>query len=110
MVRVFKVIDNQVRDLRKRQAVSSFISCHRTGAYWGIRSHVGDFGLADPIAEPTPAAVRDLAGVKTRLAPVNKELQKRLINWGYVMCDTALRAHVDPAQQPGSLPYPDATL
>jgi len=110
LLRVLHVIDNQVRELRKRQAVQSYIDGQRTGAYWGIRSDVGDFGLANPIARPTPAQVRALAGVPTRLAALGSELQERLINWGYVMCDTALRAHVDPEAPPGSLPYPDRGL
>lgn len=110
ILRVLSVIDNQVRDLRKRQAVLWFIDGQRTGAYWGIRSHVRDFGLADPIAEPSDEAVQALAGVATRLAGIAGELQERLINWGYVICDTAVRAHVDPGQAPGRLPYPDAPL
>jgi NTE family protein len=108
--RVLQVIDNQVRDLRKRQAVVSYTEGQRTGAYWGIRSHVQDFGLNDPIAEPTEAQVRALAGVQTRLARLEATVQEQLINWGYVMGDTALRAHIDPGQPPGSLPYPDSGL
>jgi NTE family protein len=110
LLRVLHVIDNQVRDLRKRQAVQSYIEGHRTGAYWGIRSDVADFGLADPIASPTQAQVRELAGVPTRLAALGETLQERLVNWGYVICDTALRAHVDPGRPPGRMPYPDARL
>ena len=92
MLRVLSVIDNQMRDLRKRQAALSFIQKERTGAYWGIRSHVRDFGLADPIAEPSDAAVRTLAGVATRLARTTEQVQERLINWGYAICNTALSA------------------
>jgi NTE family protein len=110
LLRVLHVIDNQVRELRKHQAVQSYIEGHRTGAYWGIRSDVADFGLAHPIADPTPAQVGALAGVPTRLARLADELQERLINWGYVMCDTALRAHVAHDQAPGRLPYPAAGL
>ena len=106
ILRVLSVIDNQVRDLRKRQAVLSFIDGQRTGAYWGIRSHVRDFGLANPIAEPSDEDVLALAGVPTRLARMDDLLQERLINWGYLMCDTALRAHVDQTIAPGKLPYP----
>lgn len=108
LLRVLSVIDNQVRDLRKRQAVQSFIEGQRTGAYWGIRSHVRDFHLADPIQEPTDAAVNALAGVATRLARLDDQLQERLIDWGYAICDTALRTHVDTAIPPGKLPYPAA--
>jgi NTE family protein len=110
ILRVLSVIDNQVRDLRKRQAVLSFIDGQRTGAYWGIRSHVRDFHLAQPIADPSDEAVRALAGIATRLACMSDPLQESMINWGYVICDTALRAHVDGAIPPGVLPYPQAGL
>jgi NTE family protein len=109
-LRVLSVIDNQVRALRKRQAVLSFIQGQRSGAYWGIRSHVRDFHLAQPIADPSDETVRELAGVPTRLANIGDSLQERLINWGYVICDTALRAHVDADIAPGTMPYPQAQL
>lgn len=110
LLRVLSVIDNQVRDLRKRQAVQSFLDGQRTGAYFGIRSHVRDFGLPHPIANPPDTVVNELAAVKTRLANIEDPVQERLINWGYVICDTAFRAHVDPAAPAGTLPYPSQPL
>jgi NTE family protein len=110
LLRVLQVIDNQVRDLRKRQAVLSYAEGQRTGAYWGIRSHVRDFGLPDPIAQPSDETVQALAGIPTRLAGLGAKVQERLINWGYGMADTALRAHIDPHQPAGTLPYPEAGL
>jgi NTE family protein len=108
LLRVLHVVDNQVRELRKQQAVQSYIEGRRTGAYWGIRSDVEDFGLEHPIADPSAQQVRALAGVPTRLAALTGETQDRLLNWGYAICDTALRAHIDPDQPPGRLPYPGA--
>jgi NTE family protein len=33
--------------------------------------------------------------------------QERLINWGYAVCDAALRKHVDPSlPRPADFPYP----
>ena len=106
MLRVLKVIDNQVRDLRKRQAVGSYEAQLRKGAYWGIRSHVGDYGLTDPINYPVDKA-QQLAAVPTRLAKLDEHDQQQLINWGYVITDTALRRWVDPSlTRPASPPYP----
>ena len=35
------------------------------------------------------------------------ELQERLINWGFAVCDAALRRHVEPGlSKPDGLPYP----
>jgi NTE family protein len=113
MFRVMGVIDNQVRDLRKRQVVSSYqlpatSPDHRDGAYWGIRSHVRDYPLPDPLPCPPEQTAR-LANVPTRLAGMPALLQERLINWGYGICDTALRAWVDPGLgRPADFPYPAA--
>lgn len=105
-LRVLHVIDNQVRSLRKRQAISSFADGQRQGAYWGIRSHVADYGLADAMDCPAEATQR-LADVATRLKATDDAVQERLINWGYAACDTALRAHVDPTLPRGAFPYPE---
>ena len=34
-------------------------------------------------------------------------VQERLINWGYAVCDAAMRRHVEPGLPPGgAFPYP----
>jgi NTE family protein len=108
LFRVLGVIDNQVRSLRKRQCVEAFISGERLGAYWGIRTDIADFGLADPLPAPH-AATMALATLSTRLARLDDVVQERLINWGYAACDAGLRKHVDPAlAAPAGYPYPAA--
>jgi NTE family protein len=104
--RVLGLIDSQVRALRKRQVVGGLAAGLREGAYWSIWSHVRDFGLPDalPVAD---AASTALAHTATRLAKLERAHQERLINWGYAVCDTAMRRHVVPGTPPpGSLPYP----
>ena len=93
-VRITKLIDNQVRALRKQQAISAFQQRDRAGAYWGIRSDISHYGLADALAAPYGATMK-LAAVPTRLHQVEHRLQERLINWGYAACDAAMRSHVD---------------
>jgi NTE family protein len=109
--RVNQVIDNQVRNLRKRQTIAGFQQRDRTGAYWGIRSHADDFG-PPPGSLPTPREqTLALAEVKTRLAAMDELLQERLINWGYAACDVAMRRWVVPgASVPGGFPYPGARV
>jgi len=109
-LRVLKVIDSQVRSMRKRQVIDAFQDGRRRGTYWGIRSHPGDYGLADAI--PTdPETVRGLAEMKTRLKKLGAADQERLINWGYVICDTALRRWVDPELvPPAGTPYPSSPI
>lgn len=109
--RVNEVIDNQVRNLRKRQTIAGFQQGDRTGTYWGIRSHAEDFG-PPPGSLPTPVEhTRVLAETKTRLAAMDELLQERLINWGYAACDLAMRRWVTQgADAPNGFPYPDARV
>jgi len=109
--RVLSTIDNQVRSLRKRQAISAFeldgdSPQHRDGTYWGIRSHIADYGLKDPLEFPRELGEK-LAAVPTRLAALDAGTQEGLIDWGFAICDTALRRWVDPSlSRPARLPYP----
>lgn len=86
------LIDNQVRSLRKRQLIQSYIDGSRTGTYWGVGSHLDDYDLTNPMEFPKDEA-RRLAKLPTRLKRIDRQTQVSLINWGYVMCDTALRRH-----------------
>jgi NTE family protein len=102
--RIFNLVDNQVRSLRKRQVIDSFKSGVRTGAYWGIRTNINDYGLPDPLNCPFERTLA-LAETPTRLERLDDGLQNRLINWGYAVCDAALRRHVDAAIPKGAFPY-----
>jgi NTE family protein len=98
-LRVLDTIDNQVRSLRKRHLIDSYKRGDRTGAFWGIRTNFADYKLAtDPLKCLTRNPV-PLAEVPTRLEKMPRGLQDRLINWGYAICDAALRAHVDAGLQ-----------
>ncbi len=107
-IRVLFLIDNQVRSLRKRQTIQSFIQGRREGAYWGIRSDITHFGLTDALACPVSQTLA-LANLPTRLKKVEPLTQERLINWGYAVCDAALRRHVNPElRRPTGFPFPEA--
>lgn len=94
--RVLDMIDNQVRSLRKRQLVGGFQAGLRKGTYWSIRSVVDDYGPTASSLPCAPARAGELAQVPTRLADLPDDLQERLINWGYAICDVAMRRWVDP--------------
>ena len=103
---VLNLVDNQVRSLRKRQTIDAFKSGVRKGTYWGIRTDIGDYGLADALPCPHTRTLT-LAETATRLNRLPDDLQERLINWGYAVCDAAMRAHVDASiARPAGFPYP----
>jgi len=104
-IRILNLIDNQVRSLRKRQLVQSYIDGQRSGAYWGIRTDIADYGLGAGAMDAPFSHTTELAAVPTRLKRIDEQTQERLINWGYAVCDAALRAHVDPALRKGTFPY-----
>jgi NTE family protein len=117
--RMLDIIDNQVRSLRKRLLIAAYQdqsgdpAVSRKGAYWGIRTDISQYGLADAMTAQCPLdRTRELAAVPTRLAALTDELQERLINWGYAVCDAAVRRHwlpqppAGPALPAPKFPYP----
>jgi NTE family protein len=108
--RVLNLVDNQVRSLRKRQAIDSFKSKVRSGAYWGIRTNIADYELPSALDCPFDRTMA-LAETPTRLKRMDDRLQERLINWGYAVCDAALRRHVDAGLGPKpQFPYPASPI
>ena len=47
-----------------------------------------------------------LAATATRLKRLDAVVQERLINWGYAVCDAAMRAHVVKGAGTPAFPYP----
>ena len=102
--RVIGTIDSQVRALRKRQVIGGLAVGAREGAYWSIWSEIADFHLADALDVPDEHT-KQLAHPD---APekLDRTVQERLVNWGYAICDTAIRRHVEPGTpRPSGLPY-----
>jgi NTE family protein len=98
-LRVLDTVDNQVRSLRKRHLIDSYERKDHNGTYWGIRTSFADYKLTD---DPLKCLARNpipLAEIPTRLEAMPRNVQHRLMNWGYAICDAALRAHIDAALQ-----------
>ncbi len=107
--RILNVIDNQVRSLRKRQTIASFKRGERAGAYWGIRTDIDNYQVADCLP-CSHSQTLELADIGTRLKRMDDKMQDCLINWGYAVCDAALRAHVNDRLPAGRFPYPDSGI
>jgi len=124
--RVLTMMDNQVRALRKRDIVDMFIArqdiieymrkhklsvdetilerVSRKGTYWGTYTNIENYGLKKTLPCP-PEKTLELANLPTRLWRFSKEQQEHLINWGYAVCDAAMRRHIDP-KLPSNAEFP----
>jgi NTE family protein len=104
--RVLEIIDNQVRSLRVRDLIESYRAGARKGAYWGMRTDIAAYQLSNSLSCPFDRTM-ELSQTPTRLKRLDDTLQERIINWGYAVCDAALRKHVDPSlAAPKGFPYP----
>ena len=105
--RVMDTIDNQVRSLRKRVLISSLASLRKYGVYWSIRSDIEGYPALNKLPCPHKKT-QELADIPTDLAEKDKTTQRRLINWGYAICDAGIRSWVeDDLPPPEAFPYPE---
>ena len=96
--RILDLEDNQVRALRKRQTMDAFqkgaANGGRDGTYWGIRTDIEEYKVP---SLPCPAdQTMELARIPTRLKALSDAEQECLMNWGYAICDAAMRRYVNP--------------
>jgi NTE family protein len=109
-VRTLKVVDVEVRRLRRHQVIDGLERGRRTGAYWGISSSRGDFS-APGLLPWTDAATSVLAGIPTRLGRLPATTRRRVVNWGYAAADAALRTYYEPSiRAPAGFPFPEEGL
>jgi NTE family protein len=109
-LRVLDITTNQARGLRKRILIDLLTRRERKGTYWGIMTGISRYQLTDTLPVP-PERTAALARIRTRLNPFTEAEQRSLINWGYAVCDAALRKWVEPAAPPPKgWPYPDFPL
>jgi NTE family protein len=104
--RVMNTVDNQVRSLRKRMLLNAYTDGRRTGAYWSIRGSIDHYPVEDKLPCPSDRTWQ-LANIETDLAAKDVTTQRRLINWGYAMCDAGIRSWVeDDLPPPEDFPFP----
>jgi len=112
-LRSIDIIQSQVRAVRIRDLINSYQapptqSNARRGCYWSAGSDSTHYPAPAPATLPCPIdKTRELAKVVTDLADKPDTLQEQLINWGYTICDIALRSWVEPRLRPPTqFPYP----
>lgn len=106
LTRILDIMDHQKRALRKAQVIAAFAEGQKRGAYWSIQSVLSGFNLEDTL-EVDPGHVRELAAIPSQLEELDGATQERLVNWGYAICDAAVRRMLDRTHTPPkSFPYP----
>jgi NTE family protein len=98
-----------VSNLRRRELIGAFTDSEspRPGTYWGIQSDLSKYPATPKLAcdfRKTQA----IANIETRLTALSDRDQDRIINWGYAVCDAALRSHLpkfSTAAPPTKFPY-----
>ena len=109
-LRAASIQTEQNRALRRRMLIDRFVKDSVKGAYWNIASEISAYGLADPIMKDN-ALTQSLRYVRTRLDSFDAQEQGHLINWGYVLADTAIHRWVDPgATKDWHWPVPEFAL
>lgn len=116
----FEIATDQARGARKRWLIDQFQRHEQdpadggpNGTYWGIATQIADYQLGDalPVSEKS---ITELASMRTRLDAFSDTEQKRLINWGYAVCDAGIRrwcSKLCRADAPKPVfPYPDQPL
>ncbi len=109
-MRANEILQHGLRLTPKHALLAALQGGRHAGAYWSLRATTADYP-ADTCLVCPPARAAELAALPTRFAAMNDDLQERLINWGYAICDIALRSWHDPAlPRPAEFPYRDRGL
>jgi len=107
--RVRNVLIDQTRSLRKRWLLDAFTAGRQEGTYWGISTEIGKYQVGTMVRDSEATAA--LQRMRTRLNRFSAREQAHLINWGYALCDAAIRRYVLPATPPADhCPIPEHPL
>src|SRR5690606_34906778 len=105
--RVRGIMMEQTRALRRRMLIAELEAKRLEGAFWGIGTLIDKYELPDAMTVDSPQTAA-LRKVRTRLSPFNEKEQSELINWGYALCDAAMRKHMGIGTRPSAWPVPGA--
>ncbi len=104
--RALDIATDQARGLRARYLIELAALRGQKAAYWGIDTQIEKYPAKNK--RPTsPAKTDGLKDIRTRLNEFSPTEQETLINWGYALCDAAMRSFiVGAASAPSEWPCP----
>jgi len=97
--RALDIATDQTRGLRKRYLIELAELNKQKVAYWGIDTRYDKYPAAGKLP-CDPARTDGLKDMRTRLNAFDRAEQETLINWGYALCDAAMRSFVLPQAPP----------
>ena len=97
--RMLDIATDQARGLRARYLIQLAKLRGQKVAYWGIDTQYGDYPAPNKIGS-NPVKTRGLKDIRTRLNAFDRMEQETLINWGYALCDAAMRSFIETAASP----------
>jgi NTE family protein len=101
LARTLDIATDQARGLRARYLVELAKLRGQSVAYWGIDTKYEAYPAANKIPCDS-AKTGGLKNIRTRLDAFNRTEQESLINWGYALCDAAMRSFIETAAQPAT--------
>lgn len=110
VLRALDIATDQSRAMRKRLLFAECRAQKRTAVYAGIDGDPTEYPAEQNIGV-NPAVTAALARMRTRLNPFSDDEQGRLINWGWLMMDVAIRSYLlNSVPAPKALPIPKYPL
>ncbi|SCB58080.1 NTE family protein [Rhizobium aethiopicum] len=109
-LRALDIATDQARGLRKRLLFAQTRATGRKTVFAGIEGDLREYS-APQVLGAAPGIIAWMAALRTRLDPFSEREQGRLINWGWLMMDVALRSYLAPdVPPPDTFPIPTESL
>ena len=97
----------QTRALRIITLMEDLNNKRKNGALWMINTNTKNYTATSPF-QIEEGWNTTLSQIRTRLNKFTETEKKRLVNWGYIQADLAVRSHYSlTAEPPKDLPFPE---
>jgi len=105
LIRTMAIHADRSRGLRRHAALEELRAGRKAGTLWRTDADLASYP-AQPAFAVDPSWPPYLARIRTRLDRFSMIERCRLVNWGYLVADVALRSHVVRRHPPAVLPFP----
>jgi NTE family protein len=114
MLRIIDLMMRADEAERRRELINKFHAAGSSaggvsGAYWGIATAIAHYGTAGALT-CLPKNTKPLQKIATRLAAFTPAQQESLVNWGYALCDAAVRWGGEITGIAAMWPFPNNAL